>query len=59
MKAIYAIAYTKAWKKSGLNGVLTCDPAILVRCSNQLSYEAAEIGSLSFAGPKEPVRNEC
>ena len=27
--------------------------------SNQLSYEATDIGSWSLVGGKEPVRNEC
>ena len=56
MKAIYVIGYIKACKKSG---ILTCDPAIPVRRSNQLSYEATDVGSWSFLGPNEPVRNEC
>ena len=30
-----------------------------VRCSNQQSYEATNVGSWSFVGRKEPVRNEC
>ena len=41
------------------NGVWTLDVAIPVRRSNQLSYEATDVGSWSFVGPKEPVRNEC
>ena len=59
MNVIYAIAYTEACKKSGLWGVWTCDPATAVQCSNQLSYEAADMGSWSFGGPKEPTRNDC
>ena len=34
------------------------DLAIPVRRSNQLSYEAADIGSWSFVGSNRPVRNE-
>ena len=59
MKAIYAIAYIEAWKSQDFNGVWTCDLVIPVRRSNQLSYEATDVGSWSFVGPKEPVRNEC
>ena len=33
--------------------------AISVQLSNQLSYEATDIGSWLFVGSKEPVRNEC
>ena len=32
------------------NGVWTCDLAIPVRCSNQLSYEATDVGSRSLLG---------
>ena len=59
MNAIYAIAYVEAWKSQDFNRVRTLDLAIVVRCSNQLSYEATDIGSWSFVGPKEPMRNEC
>ena len=58
MNAIYAIAYLEAWKSQDFNRVWTCDLAI-VRRSNQLSYEGTDVGSWSFVGPKEPVRNEC
>ena len=34
------------------------DLAIPVRRSNQLSYEATDIGSWSFVGSNVPVRNE-
>ena len=34
------------------------DPVTMVRWSNQLSYEATDVGSWSFVGPKKPVRNE-
>ena len=59
MNAIYAIAYLEAWKSQDFNRVLTRDLAIVVRRSNQLSYEATDVESWSFVGPKEPVRNEC
>ena len=59
MKAIYTIAYVEAWKSQDFNRVWTCDLVIPVRRSNQLSYEDTDIGSWSFVGPKEPVRNEC
>mgnify|MGYP007094275874 CR=1 FL=1 len=59
MKAIYGILYIEAWKSKDLNGVWTRDLAIPLRRSNQLSYEATDVGSWSFVDPKEPVRNEC
>ena len=59
MIAICAIAYLEAWKSQDFNRVWTRDFAIVVRHSNQLSYEAIDIGSWSFVGPKEPVRSEC
>ena len=58
MNAIYAIAYIEAWKSQDFNGVWTRDLAILVRRSNQLSYEATDVGSWSLVGSNEPVRNE-
>ena len=51
MKAIYAIAYIEAWKHRDFNGVSTRDLMIPVRCSNQLSYEATDVGSKSFVDP--------
>ena len=59
MKAIYAIVYLEPWKSQDFNGIWTCDFAIPVRCSNRLSCEATNVGSWSFVGLKEPVRNEC
>ena len=50
MKAIYAIAYIEAWKSQDLEGVWTCDLAITMRRSNQLSYEATDVASWSFVG---------
>ena len=58
MTATYGIAYIEAWKSQDFNGVWTHDVAIPVRRSNQLSYEATDIGSWWFVGPEEPVRNE-
>ena len=40
MKAIHVTAYIETWKIQVFNGVWTRDLAILVRRSNQLSYEA-------------------
>ena len=48
----------EAWEIQDFNGVWTCDLAILVRRSNQLRYEAADVGSWSFVGSNGPVRNE-
>ena len=50
--------YIEVWKIEDFNGVWTCDLAITVRRSNQLSYEATDVGSWSFAGSNEPVRDE-
>ena len=51
MNTIYAIAYLQAWKSQDFNRVWTRDLAILVRRSNQLRYEATDVGSWSFVGP--------
>ena len=48
----------EAWKMQDFNGVWTRDLAILVRRSNQLSYDATDVGSWSFVGSNVPVRNE-
>ena len=48
----------KAWKIQDFNGVWTRALAIPVRRSNQLSYEATDVGSWSFVGSNVPVRNE-
>ena len=55
MKEIYAIAYIKACKKSGLQPGF--EP-VTSRHSNQLCYEATDVGSWSFVGSNKPVRNE-
>ena len=47
----------ESWKIQDFNGVWTRDLAIPVRRSNQLSYEATDVG-WSFGGSNEPVRNE-
>ena len=59
MNAILAIAYIEAWKSQDFNGVWSRDLAIPVRCSDQLRYEATDVGRWSFVGSNEPVRNEC
>ena len=41
------------------NGVWIRDLTIPVRRSNQLSYEATDVGSWSFVSSNEPVRNGC
>ena len=48
----------EAWIIQDFNGVWTRDLAIPVRRSNQLSYEATDVGSWSFVGPNCAVRNE-
>ena len=48
----------EAWKIQDFNGVWTRDLVIPVRRSNQLSYEATDVGSCSFVGSNVPVRNE-
>ena len=48
----------EAWEIQDFNGVWTFDLAIPVQCSNQLSYEATDVGSWSFVGSNVPVRNE-
>ena len=49
----------EAWKSQDCNGVWTLDLAIPVRRSNQLSYEATDVGSWSFVSSNEPVKNGC
>ena len=49
----------EAWKSQDFNGVWTCDLAIAVWRSNQLSYEATDVGSWSFVRSNEPVKNGC
>ena len=44
----------EAWKSQDFYGVWTSDLAIPVRRSNQLSYEATEVGSWSFVSSNEP-----
>ena len=48
----------EAWIIQDFNGVWTRDLTISVRRSNQLSYEATDVGSWSFVGSNGPVRNE-
>ena len=49
----------EAWKSQDFNGVWTRDLTIPVRRSNQLSYEATDVGSWSFVSSNEPVKNGC
>ena len=48
----------KPEKIQDFNGVLTLELTILVRCSNQLSYEATNVGSRSIitVGSYVPVK---
>ena len=43
---------------AAFNGVGTRDLPIPVRRSNQLGYEATDVGSWSFVGSNLPMRNE-
>ena len=47
----------EAWNIQDFNGVWTCDLAIPVRRSNQLSYEATDVGSWSFVGANVPLQS--
>ena len=47
------------WKSQDFNRVSTRDLAIPVQRSNQLSYEATDVGSWSFVSSNEPVKNGC
>ena len=49
----------ETWKSQVFNGVWTRDLAIPLRRSNQLSYEATDVGSWSVASSNEPVKNGC
>ena len=48
----------ETWKIQDFNGVWARDLAIPVRRSNQLSYEATDVGSWSFVGSNVSVGNE-
>ena len=48
---------TEAWKSQEFNGVWARDLAIPVRRSNQLTYEATNVGSWLFVSSNEPVKN--
>ena len=48
----------EAWKGQDFNGVWTRYLAIAVRRSDQLSYEAIDVGSWLFVSSNEPVKNE-
>ena len=56
VKAIYAIALRSLKKIQDFNGVWSRDLAIPVRCYNQLSYEATDVGSRSIVGSYVPVK---
>ena len=56
MDAIFAIILCREVRTS--TRFEPCDLAISVGCSNQLSYEATDVGSWSCVGPNVPVRNE-
>ena len=59
LNGIYAIEYIEASNSQDFNRFWTFDPSATGSCSDHLSYEATDVGSWSFVGPKEPVRNEC
>ena len=47
----------EAWKIQDFNGVWTRELAIPVRRSNQLSFEATDVGSWSLVASNFPERN--
>ena len=49
----------EAWKSQHYNGVWIRVLAIPVQRSNQLSYEATDVGTRSFVSSYEPVKNGC
>ena len=49
----------EAWKSQDFNGVWTFDFVIPVPRSNQLSYEATNVGSWWFVSSNEPAKNGC
>ena len=51
--------YKSLQKVRTLTGFELMSWLIPVGRSNQLSYEATDVGSCLFVSPKEPVRNEC
>ena len=51
--------HIEAWKSQDFNGIWTRDLAIPVRCSNQWSYEATDVGSWLVVSSNEPVKNGC
>ena len=59
LKQFMQLYIKKPETSQDFNRFWTRDLVILVRCSNQLSYDATDIGSWSFVAPKEPVRNDC
>ena len=55
--ALY-LSLRDAWKIHDFHRIWTCDLAIPVGRSNQLSYEATDVGSWSCVGSNVPVRRE-
>ena len=49
----------EAWKTQDFNGVWIRDLALPLRRSNQLSYEATNVGCWSFVSSNERVKNGC
>ena len=49
----------EAWKGQDYNRVGTYDLAIPVRGTNELTYEATDVGSWSVVSSNEPVKNGC
>ena len=47
-KQFMQLRIQKPAKSQDFNGVWTCDPTRTVRCSNQPSYEATDVGSWSY-----------
>ena len=50
------LAYIEVWKSQHFNGVWPRDLVKPVRRANQLSYEAADVGSWFFGDSNEPVK---
>ena len=59
LKQFMQLYIKKPETSQDFNRFWTRDLVILVRCSNQLSYDATDSGSWLFVAPKEPVRNDC
>ena len=57
MNAIQQL-HMEAWRTQDFNGIWTPNFAITVRCLNQLSYQATDVGDWSFLDSIEPVHKE-